>query len=218
MNNPLGFVDPTGLACYPLEKQMFGSCAPFMNNGVNFGGNWNEFVVMGIPIRTKSWGWVPNSPGSGVSAPSNPFASNTQVLAYWGQISSLVGTGFDLLSGYCTLFCGANGNDVFNKLYPLQAPPTSTASNQPRPTVGDAEATCVVDAANANNGLGLYNNLPPAGNDSNGTGVVFSMDTNRGFQPMNPSAEPAADAADASGAPGVFFSGDISNCMLNRAK
>jgi hypothetical protein len=28
------------------EKKEFGSCAGFMNNGVNFGGNWNEFVVL----------------------------------------------------------------------------------------------------------------------------------------------------------------------------
>jgi RHS repeat-associated protein len=32
MNNPAGYIDPTGLACYPLEKAMFGSCAGFMNN------------------------------------------------------------------------------------------------------------------------------------------------------------------------------------------
>jgi RHS repeat-associated protein len=43
MNNPLSYIDPTGLACWPLEKQMFGTCAPFMNNGVNFGANWNLF-------------------------------------------------------------------------------------------------------------------------------------------------------------------------------
>jgi RHS repeat-associated protein len=43
MNNPLSFIDPTGLACWPFEKQRFGSCAPFMNNGVNFGANWNLF-------------------------------------------------------------------------------------------------------------------------------------------------------------------------------
>ena len=43
MNNPLSYVDPTGLACYALEIAISGSCGPFMNNGVNFGGNWNSF-------------------------------------------------------------------------------------------------------------------------------------------------------------------------------
>ena len=42
-NNPMSYVDPSGLACQPLEKKMFGTCTPFMNNGVNFGFNWNEF-------------------------------------------------------------------------------------------------------------------------------------------------------------------------------
>ena len=45
MNNPLSFIDPTGLACWPFEKQRFGTCAPFMNNGVNFGANWNLFYL-----------------------------------------------------------------------------------------------------------------------------------------------------------------------------
>ncbi len=48
-NNPLAYIDPTGLACYPLEKRMFGSCAPFMGN-VRFGSNWNEFDLF--------WGWT----------------------------------------------------------------------------------------------------------------------------------------------------------------
>lgn len=218
MNSPLSFIDPTGLACYPLERAMFGSCAGFEGNGVSFGESSNEFDLMSIPIVTTAWGWVANSPGSGVSAPFNLMVSNTQVLAYWGQVTMQVGTGFDLLSGYCALFCGANGNNLFNKLYPLQALPTSTASNPPQPTVGDAEATCAVDAANANNGLGLYNNLPASGTESNSTGVVYSMETNHGFQPMNPSAEPAANAAQAFAPPGIFFSASVSNCMLDRAK
>lgn len=44
--NPLNSVDPSGLACYPLEKQMFASCAGFLFNGVNFGGNWNPFTFI----------------------------------------------------------------------------------------------------------------------------------------------------------------------------
>jgi RHS repeat-associated protein len=44
-NSPLNYIDPSGQACYPLEKQMFGSCSGFLGNGVNFGANWNEFWV-----------------------------------------------------------------------------------------------------------------------------------------------------------------------------
>jgi RHS repeat-associated protein len=43
--NPLTSVDPSGLACYPLEKLLFGNCSGFLSNGVNFGANWNEFWV-----------------------------------------------------------------------------------------------------------------------------------------------------------------------------
>lgn len=46
--NPNSFTDPSGLACYPIEMKMFGTCAPFMNNGVNI--SWNEFDVMNIPV------------------------------------------------------------------------------------------------------------------------------------------------------------------------
>ena len=117
INGPLSFVDTLGLACYGFEKREFKTCAPFMNNGVNFGSNWNEFDIMNIPITKKTWGWIPNTPDSGVSSPSNPMASNTQVLAYWGMTSIHVGTGFDFMSTYCALFCGTDGTEVFRRNY-----------------------------------------------------------------------------------------------------
>jgi RHS repeat-associated protein len=49
--NPMSNVDPSGLACYPLERAMTGSCEGFMSNGVSFGASWNEFDVMNIPIK-----------------------------------------------------------------------------------------------------------------------------------------------------------------------
>jgi RHS repeat-associated protein len=44
--NPLNAVDPAGLACYALERKLFGSCAGLMDNGVNFGVSWNEFTIL----------------------------------------------------------------------------------------------------------------------------------------------------------------------------
>jgi RHS repeat-associated protein len=45
-NSPLSNIDPTGLACYPLERAVWGSCAPFMGNGVNLGAAWDEFDIL----------------------------------------------------------------------------------------------------------------------------------------------------------------------------
>jgi RHS repeat-associated protein len=43
--DPLNSVDPSGLACYPFEKWVLGTCAGFLDNGVNFGESWDEFYV-----------------------------------------------------------------------------------------------------------------------------------------------------------------------------
>ena len=40
-NNPLNAIDPSGMACYPLEKKLTGGCGP--QEGVDFGSSWNEF-------------------------------------------------------------------------------------------------------------------------------------------------------------------------------
>ena len=42
--NPLSYIDPSGLACWPFEKQVVGTCSGFMN-GVDFGANWDEFIT-----------------------------------------------------------------------------------------------------------------------------------------------------------------------------
>ena len=54
-NYPLTSVDPSGLACYPIERALTGSCAAFMDNGVNFGSNWNEFDLLENPIPVFGW-------------------------------------------------------------------------------------------------------------------------------------------------------------------
>jgi len=46
--NPMSNVDPSGLACWPLEKILTGGCGAFMNNGVDFGADWDEFQLVAI--------------------------------------------------------------------------------------------------------------------------------------------------------------------------
>jgi RHS repeat-associated protein len=84
-NNPLNAVDPSGLACYPLEKQMFGTCAPFMNNGVNFGGNWNSFYNMEAAFTPTKAILVPD--------PEFPFSDNNTLYLIFGRIGLLNFTG-----------------------------------------------------------------------------------------------------------------------------
>jgi RHS repeat-associated protein len=45
-SNPLSYIDPSELACYPIERLLTGGCGAFMNNGVNFGGSWDEFYII----------------------------------------------------------------------------------------------------------------------------------------------------------------------------
>jgi RHS repeat-associated protein len=87
--DPNTSTDPTGLACYPLEKQMFGSCAGFMNNGANFGSSWNEFDILnwaltayiGVipdPDRTVNYpyGWIDYESGAFYSPGTYVFGWN----------------------------------------------------------------------------------------------------------------------------------------------
>jgi RHS repeat-associated protein len=75
MNNPFSNIDPTGQACYGIMRALGGGCDAFMDNGVNFGWNWNEFDLMNIPIWGP-WDWGPE-----------------------GRTQYVVGTGFDAFGG-----------------------------------------------------------------------------------------------------------------------
>ena len=105
-NNPLSLsVDPTGLACWPFEKGRFGNCMAFMNNGVDFGGNWNEFYVMQIRLVTVSSVYTPPSlvtpptlwDSEGNEVP-DPLYTLFQTTGGWSTSTTQVGTGFDILS------------------------------------------------------------------------------------------------------------------------
>ena len=211
-NNPISFTDPTGLVRTPWG--IFGG-------NVAFGGTWNEFVVMNIPIVTKAWGWTPVNPNDPSSLPMTSPNGNVTNLAYWGQISSPVGTGFDLLSSYCALFCGADGNGVFDRLYPLRPTVASVTTLAPS-DLGNLAGACLIDAVNANNGFGDSGGLVgPTASDSVGTGVtqyVEFADQNGKFQgamPLNPSAAPESEAAMALAPPEVFVQGSYQNCLAS---
>ncbi len=105
-NSPLSNIDPTGLACYPLERAIWGSCAPFMGNGVNFGAGWNEFDVMNIPVTTGdggSWQYVrttgPSSTMQFTGMPGLPdgdySVTSSILMAVWVP-GTVIGNGFDL--------------------------------------------------------------------------------------------------------------------------
>jgi hypothetical protein len=53
-NSPMSAVDPSGMACYPLEQRITGGCGP--QEGVTFGSSWNEFEAMQIPVM--GWSFV----------------------------------------------------------------------------------------------------------------------------------------------------------------
>jgi len=100
MNNPTSYVDPTGLACFPLERVMFGSCSFFaMLEGAAFGENWEEFDAMSLPVVAPNpfalpgqANWVPNPD-------YNPADPNSVIGTY--QVSTAlvqIGTGADLQS------------------------------------------------------------------------------------------------------------------------
>jgi RHS repeat-associated protein len=114
-NYPLSSIDPTGLACYPLELKEYHSCAPFMSNGVNFGASWNEFDLMGIPVVSTSYTSQFSPTGVGMTqvvAPDTGQITTLYTLQYGWTVTTtttIVGTGFDLTSnpyGLGTLFAG----------------------------------------------------------------------------------------------------------------
>ena len=105
-SDPNDSIDPSGLACYPLERAMFGSCAGFMNNGVNFGSDWNEFDVMNIPVVTTTLTYIPPTltyPPTLYDTEGNeipdPLYTLFQTTGGWQTTTTIVGSGFDLFSG-----------------------------------------------------------------------------------------------------------------------
>jgi RHS repeat-associated protein len=97
VTNPMSNVDPSGLACYPLERALTGGCGAFMDNGVDFGSNWDEFYLMYSDIVVTGPKWVPfplNQAGPNMywqDGYANTWLSDGYYLG-WGPI----GGGLDL--------------------------------------------------------------------------------------------------------------------------
>lgn len=51
LNNPNSYIDPTGTACYPIERFLFGSCGFTDYEGFN----WNEFDLMNLAFTPTSY-------------------------------------------------------------------------------------------------------------------------------------------------------------------
>ncbi len=215
MNNPLALIDLIGEECYAGDGN--GGC---YNNGsgggggLAFSGLWGDpFAVMQIPQgQIPLWGWVPNTPNSGVHAPSNPLADSITVTAYWGQIGSL--PLFDGTMALCALFCGSNGNVVFNGVYPSQ-PPTDSVGPAPKPPVitpEQAKALCNVAVQLRYNGYTPINIPSGDPNYSVDQGTKVAV----GPRSVNPRGATAGDAAQAAAAAVSIVVGktaDMNTCM-----
>ena len=91
-------------------------------------------------------------------------------------------------------------------------PPLPTISS-PEPSIpGQQRGRCIIDALNANNGLGLPTDQPPSSSDSIANAIVFQQGTQVGLRTMNPSAANIA-ALNPLGAPGIFVQSSYYSCM-----
>jgi hypothetical protein len=77
-----------------------------MDNGVNFGWNWNEFDVMNIPVVTTSYIWVPPSE---VDLTVDGAVYPGQISpGYWAAPGTVVGSGIDLVESLSLSGFGSN--------------------------------------------------------------------------------------------------------------
>ncbi|MGA6982257.1 MAG: hypothetical protein WBZ11_11955, partial [Candidatus Sulfotelmatobacter sp.] len=143
--NPLISVDPSGLACYPLEKQVFGTCAGFLDNGVSFGGSWDEFwtesssTLVGFTNHVGITYIDPNS-GAVIVMPLGATAVYETSTYFVGSVSqgSVFQTSGAANNGWITAAtdaAGIAGLFLKGKVAKLLGPATAAVSirNDPRP-------------------------------------------------------------------------------------
>ena len=152
-NRPMNSVDPSGLACYPLERQLTGSCAGGLNDeGAQFGSNWNEFDLFNIPVIGSGFFWQRTdqllyaNPNAGVGDITSAYLTGI------GRGYGAVGNGFALF-----------GSEVFQQsatsISTVPMPSTTTKGPAKSPArqqcEADAQQKYSQDVENAQNGFVL---------------------------------------------------------------
>ena len=169
-----------------------------------------------IDANYNIWGWA--DPGTGVAAPLCGFVpcttrngptvitpGNIQLLAYWG----IIGTANDPHSPLCFLFCGSNGDVVFNRTYGASQMATITSTRLTRPTKEQFIAACSDYAIISNNVFDVGASQAA----SLGSGIVFQQYTQYSRPTtMNPSSSSIALLGPLS-APGIGVAAAYNNCM-----
>jgi hypothetical protein len=153
-----------------------------MDNGVDFGWNWNEFDLMNIPV--VAYGWIGGPWGvAGPSFSGQGFSATTTLYfaPYWGPIA--VGSGFDLIDltqGESGVAAANNGSWFQQGLNYLKNHPVFISVNEILAAQITVQWSTKTVCANLGAGasvpptkavtVGLYNN----GNMSNWTNVLSS--------------------------------------------
>ena len=202
--NPNSYIDPSGLACYPLERALTGSCAPFMNNGVNFGGNWNVFGVIGTGPTQAWWddGWHSYTPTTFVGLLFN----NNSYLTYlsnWLTGRTAPNTWYKLVR---VLDCYAPGDAFRSSTYDLIGPPGVDTSNA---TITEHLSNPDVEG-NGSSGVGAFEDEigPKGAAVTEGTLRYFTVTNNgQNFVLVPVQYENGASYA----VEGIWFNGDPQN-------
>jgi RHS repeat-associated protein len=216
-NNPLSAIDPSGLACYPLEKKEYGTCVPFMNNGVNFGESWNQFSLLENPIPVYGWvyGWHLSPVPLNISAVQLSNGSMTFGLAdlgfYWGVVGSV--SDWTMLSN-----CITCGGEHFWDPPPVQVKNGAWTQGEREQAV---HLECLQEAYNANNGSGASTPAVtgPSSDSARANGAIY-QEWNKGANqsPFLANPEGVADAEIADMAlipPQLFVEAAYKTCMQN---
>jgi RHS repeat-associated protein len=167
--------------------------------GVSYTGN--SFNGMGGDLMLlvgSSYSWQDN-PGWNPEDP-NSSAGTGYLSALWADMGPLASSPSNVMYSQVT---GPSSLD------------TISAYHAPIPTVravhGPSAADCIIDALNANNGLGLPTGGRPSSTDSIANGVVFQQNTQVGSRAMNPGAPNVAGLSPLA-APGIFVQNSYHNC------
>jgi RHS repeat-associated protein len=98
-NNPLNAIDPSGMACDPLEVKLTGGCGP--QEGVDFGSTWNIFTIFSIPVTTLTVLFSQNSATIYPDPDPDGGPGNSQTFNFPPHLEDVtIGNGFDLFGAF----------------------------------------------------------------------------------------------------------------------